>query len=227
LTRGKELKGKKTSVYKCVKNYFLKLIKFSYSFVDHRAQRAGITIMNEIGLDPGIDHLSAMKMIDEVKAEGGKVTSFVSWCGGLPAPEASNVPLSYKFSWSPRGVLTAGLNDAKFRMHNGFHEIAGKDLMKKHFPDVPIYPGFNLEGVANRDSLSYAETYGLGPVEKLDTMFRGTLRYKGYADLMYSFNRLGLLNAESSQQGFNTWVRRRCSCSFLSFFVCCVRCFGW
>ncbi|KAF9282943.1 hypothetical protein BGZ68_005645 [Mortierella alpina] len=174
--------------------------------LDERAQRAGITIMNEIGLDPGIDHLSAMKMIDEVKAEGGKVTSFVSWCGGLPAPEASNVPLSYKFSWSPRGVLTAGMNDAKFRMHNGFHEIAGKDLMKKHFPDVPIYPGFNLEGVANRDSLSYAETYGLGPVEKLDTMFRGTLRYKGYADLMYSFNRLGLLNAEPSQQGFNTWT---------------------
>ncbi|KAF9293993.1 hypothetical protein BGZ74_011470 [Mortierella antarctica] len=173
--------------------------------LDERAQRAGITIMNEIGLDPGIDHLSAMKMIDEVKAEGGKVTSFVSWCGGLPAPEASNVPLSYKFSWSPRGVLTAGLNDAKFRMHNGFHEIAGKDLMKKHFPDVPIYPGFALEGVANRDSLSYAETYGLGPVEKLDTMFRGTLRYKGYADLMYSFNRLGLLNAENSPQNFGTW----------------------
>ena len=146
--------------------------------LDERAQRAGITIMNEIGLDPGIDHLSAMKMIDEVKAEGGKVTSFVSWCGGLPAPEASNVPLSYKFSWSPRGVLTAGLNDAKFRMHNGFHDIQGKDLMKKHFPDVPIYPGFALEGVANRDSLSYADTYGLGPVEKLDTMFRGTLRYK-------------------------------------------------
>ncbi|KAI8352990.1 Saccharopine dehydrogenase-domain-containing protein [Mortierella sp. GBAus27b] len=174
--------------------------------LDERAQRAGITIMNEIGLDPGIDHLSAMKMIDEVKAEGGKVTSFVSWCGGLPAPEASNVPLSYKFSWSPRGVLTAGLNDAKFRMHNGFHEIPGKDLMKKHFPDVPIYPGFNLEGVANRDSLSYAQTYGLGPVEKLDTMFRGTLRYKGYADLMYSFNKLGLLNSENSQQNFNTWT---------------------
>ncbi|KAK3818823.1 MAG: Saccharopine dehydrogenase-domain-containing protein [Benniella sp.] len=174
--------------------------------LDERAQRAGITIMNEIGLDPGIDHLSAMKMIDEVKAEGGKVTSFVSWCGGLPAPEASDVPLSYKFSWSPRGVLTAGLNDAKFRMHNGFHEIPGKDLMKKHFSDVPIYPGFSLEGVANRDSLSYAQTYGLGPVEKLDTMFRGTLRYKGYADLMYSFNRLGLLNAENSQQNFNTWT---------------------
>ncbi|KAF8982576.1 hypothetical protein BGZ46_001041 [Entomortierella lignicola] len=173
--------------------------------LDERAQRAGITIMNEIGLDPGIDHLSAMKMIDEVKAEGGKVTSFVSWCGGLPAPEASNVPLSYKFSWSPRGVLTAGLNDAKFRMHNGFHEIPGKDLMRMHFPDVPIYPGFNLEGVANRDSLSYADTYGLGPVEKLDTMFRGTLRYKGYADLMYSFNKLGLLSAENSQQHFSSW----------------------
>jgi alpha-aminoadipic semialdehyde synthase len=71
--------------------------------------------MNEIGLDPGIDHLTAMKLFDEVKEKGGQITSFISWCGGLPAPEASGNPLGYKFSWSPRGVLLAGLNSAKFK----------------------------------------------------------------------------------------------------------------
>lgn len=90
--------------------------------------------MNEVGLDPGIDHMSAMKIIDEAKANGSKVKinlsllakcmcfniflqirSFISWCGGLPSPEASNVPLGYKFSWSPRGVLTASGNDATYR----------------------------------------------------------------------------------------------------------------
>ena len=77
-----------------------------------------MTILNEIGLDPGIDHLSAMKIIDEVKHEGGKILSFSSVCGGLPAPEASDNPLGYKFSWSPRGVLSAGLNPSKF-LNNG------------------------------------------------------------------------------------------------------------
>lgn len=96
-----------------------------------RAQKAGILIMNEVGLDPGIDHMSAMKIIDEAKRNGSKVKrhslikeersqkkkkkqirSFISWCGGLPAPEASHVPFGYKFSWSPRGVLTASGNDA-------------------------------------------------------------------------------------------------------------------
>ncbi|CAG8612807.1 10909_t:CDS:10, partial [Funneliformis mosseae] len=121
--------------------------------LDERAKQAGITILNEIGLDPGIDHLSAMKIIDEVKAEGG-----------LPAPEASNVPLGYKFSWSPRGVLTAALNDAKFWMNGKHQEISGRDLLKYHFPTVPIYPGFAFEGLANRDSLSYINTYGLAPL---------------------------------------------------------------
>lgn len=81
-----------------------------------RAKAAGITVMNEIGLDPGIDHLYAVKMIDEVHAAGGKVLSFLSYCGGLPAPEDSDNPLGYKFSWSSRGVLLALRNSAKYWM---------------------------------------------------------------------------------------------------------------
>ena len=141
------------------------------------AKAAGITILNEIGLDPGIDHLSAMKIIDEAKAAGDKVTSFISWCGGLPAPENSNNPLGYKFSWSPRGVLLAGLNSARFRRNNKVVEIASGQLFRNAEP-VDIYPGYALEGLANRDSLSYADTYTIPDVH---TMFRGTLRFKvGY-----------------------------------------------
>jgi len=79
-----------------------------------RIKEAGIVVMNEIGLDPGIDHLYAVKTIEQVHAKGGKILSFISFCGGLPAPEASNNPLGYKFSWSSRGVLLALRNNAKY-----------------------------------------------------------------------------------------------------------------
>ncbi|KAJ3128077.1 hypothetical protein HK100_009383, partial [Physocladia obscura] len=160
---------------------------------DERAKAKGLTFMNEIGLDPGIDHLTAMKAFNDVKRAGGSITSFVSWCGGLPAPEASNNPLGYKFSWSPRGVLLAGLNSAVFKRDGRITTIEGKDLMRSSV-GVPIYPGFALEGIPNRDSLGYLETYGLGSGESLTHMFRGTLRYKGYTEMMGAFVELGLLN---------------------------------
>ncbi|KAJ3235224.1 hypothetical protein HDU78_005295 [Chytriomyces hyalinus] len=162
---------------------------------DSRTKQLGLTFINEIGLDPGIDHLTAMKAFDEVKAKGGKITSFVSWCGGLPAPEASNNPLGYKFSWSPRGVLLAGLNSAVFKRDGKIHTIPGEDLMRSSV-DVPIYPGFALEGLPNRDSLGYLETYNLGTGEGLQNMFRGTLRYKGYTEMMGAFTELGLLDTK-------------------------------
>jgi saccharopine dehydrogenase (NADP+, L-glutamate forming) len=82
--------------------------------------------MNEIGLDPGIDHLYAVKTIDEVHAKGGKILSFVSYCGGLPAPEASNNPLGYKFSWSSRGVLLALRNSARYWKDGKVSPISGQ-----------------------------------------------------------------------------------------------------
>ncbi|RKP34903.1 Saccharopine dehydrogenase-domain-containing protein, partial [Dimargaris cristalligena] len=166
--------------------------------LDSAARQAGVIIMNEIGLDPGIDHLTAMKIIDEAHRRGGRVRSFISWCGGLPAPEASggSNPFGYKFSWSPRGVLTAGRNPAQFKMNGRVHTIDGPQLLATGFPDVPLYTGFALEGLANRDSLQYVDTYGLGPVESMDTMFRGTLRYQGYSDLMDGLARLGLLSTD-------------------------------
>ena len=79
-----------------------------------RCEIAGISILNEVGLDPGMDHMSAMKIIEDIQARGGEVTTFSSVCGGLPAPEAANNPLMYKFSWSPMGVLMASQNDAVY-----------------------------------------------------------------------------------------------------------------
>jgi saccharopine dehydrogenase (NADP+, L-glutamate forming) len=106
---------------------------------------AGITVFNEVGVDPGIDHLYAVKTIEEVHAKGGKVVSFLSYCGGLPAPEASNNPLGYKFSWSSRGVLLALRNDAKFWKDGKIVQVSGKDLMDTAKP-IYIYPAFAFEG---------------------------------------------------------------------------------
>ncbi|KAJ5665915.1 Saccharopine dehydrogenase [Penicillium maclennaniae] len=113
--------------------------------LDEECKKAGITVMNEIGLDPGIDHLYAVKTISEVHNEGGKITGFISYCGGLPAPECSNNPLGYKFSWSSRGVLLALRNAAKVYENGKIVSIDGPDLMATAKPYF-IYPGFAFVG---------------------------------------------------------------------------------
>nr|KAJ3417907.1 hypothetical protein HK105_000609 [Polyrhizophydium stewartii] len=165
--------------------------------LDERAKAAGLSFINEVGLDPGIDHLTACELFNEVKSKNGRITSFVSWCGGLPAPEVSDNPLGYKFSWSPKGVLLAGLNSARFKMDGKIVDIPGAQLFNSAM-DVPIFKGFAFEGLPNRDSLKYVDLYQLGKLENLDTMFRGTLRYKGYSELMGAFNTIGLLNTEAN-----------------------------
>ncbi|KAG9087808.1 hypothetical protein FRC06_002352 [Ceratobasidium sp. 370] len=171
-----------------------------------RAVSADVLLLNEIGLDPGIDHCGAMEMRDRFEREGKKIVSFVSWCGGLPAPEDSNVPLGMKFSWTPKGLLSAALNSARFKLADEIVQIPGENLLKSHFPDVPLARGFALEGLANRDSLGYAEMYKLGSVDGMKSLFRGTLRYKGFADVLYGFRQLGLLqNGEQDKIMFDSW----------------------
>ncbi|CAZ79674.1 unnamed protein product [Tuber melanosporum] len=109
--------------------------------LDQGAKDAGITVMNEIGLDPGIDHLYAVKTAKDVHSKGGKILSFLSYCGGLPAPEASGNPLCYKFSWSSRGVLLALRNSAKYYKNGNVEEIDGTRLMETAKPYL-IYQGF-------------------------------------------------------------------------------------
>ncbi|KAI0631584.1 Saccharopine dehydrogenase-domain-containing protein [Trametes polyzona] len=162
-----------------------------------RAVDADVLLMNEIGLDPGIDHCSAMSLLDSLRAQGKEVVSFTSFCGGLPAPEYADVPLGYKFSWSPKGVLSAALNSARFKLRNEVSEIPGTDLLSKYFTDVPLSNVLRFEGLANRDSLPYADVYGLS-ADTTRTVFRGTLRYPGFADLMYAFRAIGLLESSPS-----------------------------
>ncbi|KAI9570082.1 Saccharopine dehydrogenase-domain-containing protein [Boletus coccyginus] len=163
-----------------------------------RAESANVVLLNEIGLDPGIDHCSALSLLGQLEKENKRVLSFTSFCGGLPAPEASDVPLGYKFSWSPRGVLDAALNGARFKLNGEVTDIPGENVLKHHFPDVPISNVLKLEGIANRDSLPYADTYGLGKLDGLRTVLRGTLRYPGFANLVHSFKSMGLLDTHPS-----------------------------
>ncbi len=158
------------------------------------ARRAGVILLNEIGVDPGIDHMSAMKVIHEVERKGGEVTSFMSWTGGLPAPEASDNPLGYKFSWSPKGVLLASRNPARFQRGGKIVEIPGEELFD-HFWPVYIEGLGEFEGYPNRDSMPYTDTYGIQPS---DWMFRGTLRNVGWCATLKKLAELGLLEEEPS-----------------------------
>ena len=160
--------------------------------LDQAAKDADITVMNEIGLDPGIDHLYAVKTIDEVHKTGGKITSFLSYCGGLPAPEASDNPLGYKFSWSSRGVLLALRNAAKFYENGKIVEIAGPELMGTAKPYF-IYPGYAFVAYPNRDSTPYKARY---LIPEADTIVRGTLRYQGFPEFVRTLVDLGFLSDE-------------------------------
>ncbi len=165
-------------------------VKDAMRALDGPAREAGVILLNEIGVDPGIDHMSAMKVIHEVEAKGGKVISFISWCGGLPAPEASDNPFGYKFSWSPKGVLLAGLNPARFQKDGQTVEIQSGRLFDHHWP-VQIKGLGEFEGYPNRDSLPYADLYQIRPT---DWMFRGTLRNPGWCDTLTRIADLGLLD---------------------------------
>lgn len=160
--------------------------------LDQAAKEAGITVMNEIGLDPGVDHLYAVKTIEEVHNEGGKIKSFLSYCGGLPSPENSNNPLGYKFSWSPRGVLLALRNDARFYEGGKVVDVAGVDLMNAA-KRYHIRPGFATVGYPNRDSSTYKERYN---IPEADTIVRGSLRYEGYPEFAKVLVDLGFLKDE-------------------------------
>lgn len=136
-----------------------------------------LLFLNECGLDPGIDHMSAMQIIDGIHAQGGRITSFESFTGGLIAPETDpENPWRYKFTWNPRNVVTAGQSVASFLQHGKLKHIPYQQLFKRVTPvEVPGYGRY--EGYANRDSLKYIETYGLSGIE---TMLRGTLRNEGF-----------------------------------------------
>lgn len=158
--------------------------------LDKEAQNAGIIILNEIGVDPGFDHMTAMRIIDKVHSEGGKIKEFYSLCGALAAPEDADNPFRYKFSWSPKGVIMAGNNGAKFLKKGEVVEIPTENLFKNplqiDFPEVG-----KMEVYPNRDSLAYIDLYNL---PKVETMYRGTFRYPNWCESMDAIKALGMVS---------------------------------
>jgi len=150
----------------------------------------GLLFLNEIGVDPGIDHMSAMKIIHAIEAEGGKVLHFHSYCGGLPAPEDNDNPFGYKFSWSPRGVVLASRNSARFLENGKIVEIEGKDLFLNY--KVEEIEGLGkFEVYPNRDSIPYKDIYSL---KDALTVIRGTYRNLGWCATLKKIVDLGLVD---------------------------------
>lgn len=160
--------------------------------LDEPAKRAGILILNEVGLDPGIDHMEAMRIIHEVEEKEGEILSFTSYCGGLPAPEANTNPFGYKFSWSPIGVLLAGKNSAQY-LKDGQRIFIPSENLFENYSIINIEGLGAFEGYPNRNSLPYIQLYG---IQSTETMLRGTLRNKSWCSTMKKIVDLGLLDEE-------------------------------
>ncbi|GGH36044.1 saccharopine dehydrogenase [Mangrovimonas yunxiaonensis] len=157
--------------------------------LDEEAKAKGLVFMNEIGVDPGIDHMSAMKIIDDIRDKGGKMVLFESFCGGLVAPESDNNLWNYKFTWNPRNVVVAGQGGAaKFLQEGTYKYIPYNRLFRRtEFLEIDGYGRF--EGYANRDSLKYQSAYGL---EDVKTLYRGTMRRVGFSRAWNMFVQLGM-----------------------------------
>lgn len=156
--------------------------------LDADAKKKGILFLNEMGLDPGIDHMSAMQIIDRIKASGGELTAFRSYCGGLVAPESNDNPWGYKFTWNPRNVVLAGQGTAQY-IEDGQYKYIPYNRLFTQIENVSVEGYGEFDAYANRDSLSYRQPYGL---ESIPTMLRGTLRMKGYCNAWNVFVQLGL-----------------------------------
>jgi len=172
------------------------------------AKKAGVLFLNEIGLDPGIDHMTAMSIIDHIHGKGGKVEEFYSLCGALPAPEAADNPMKYKFSWSPKGVILASRNSALYLKKGRKIFIEPSDLFKDRFNYN--FPGIgDLDVYPNRDSVSYIDIYS---IPETKTMYRGTFRYKGWCetlDVMKNLNMLDDTVADYSGKSYVEFLSER------------------
>ena len=173
----------------------------------------GVTILNECGLDPGIDHMSAMKVIDKIRENGGELTAFETFTGGLLAPSAEENPWEYKFTWNPRNVVLAGQGIVKFVQRNKYKYIPYHKLFRR---TEQIYiPGHGyFEGYANRDSLKYLDVYGL---QGIKTLYRGTLRRPGFCRAWDVFVQLGATDDSYEMEDVAQMTHRDFINSFLSY----------
>lgn len=182
--------------------------------LNQEAKDAGIVIMNEIGVDPGIDHMSAMKIIDEIKEKGGQIESFKSYCGGLIAPQYDNNPWNYKFTWNPRNVVLAAAGGAASFIRNGKYKYIpySRIFNRLDFLEVEGYGKFT--GYPNRNSLQYRGIYGL---EDIPTIFRGTLRRPDFCEAWNVFVELGMTDDDYAMEDMKNCSAREFVNAFLPF----------
>ena len=181
--------------------------------MQQEAEAKGLLFLNEIGLDPGIDHLSAMQIIDQLKAQGAEITSFGSFTGGLIAPESDDNPWNYKFTWNPRNVVLAGQGTAQYIQKNQYKYIPYHRLFTTT-QTIEIDGYGKFEGYPNRDSLKYRGVYGL---ENIPTMLRGTLRKHGFCKSWNHFVQLGMTDDSYQLENSESLTYRAFINTFLPF----------
>lgn len=158
--------------------------------MDEEAREKGLVFLNELGVDPGIDHMSAMRIIHRIRAKGGTLLAFRSFCGGLVAPDCDNNPWNYKLSWNPRNVVLAGQGTAQYKENGHYKYVPYNKLFTRLFKaQIPHYGEFEV--YPNRDSLKYCKLYGL---QNIPSILRGTMRRPGYSEAWNVFVQLGCTN---------------------------------
>ncbi|HXA01844.1 MAG TPA: saccharopine dehydrogenase C-terminal domain-containing protein [Cytophagaceae bacterium] len=179
--------------------------------LDTEASQKGIAILMEMGLDPGIDHMSALAEINNIQKKGGKITGFRSYTGGLVAPESDNNPWHYKVTWNPRNVVLAGQGTVKY-LENGKFKFIPYHRLFSRIEKIEIEQYGDFEGYANRDSLHYIKTYGL---EHVQTFIRGTLRKKGYCSAWNCLVQLGMTDDSYMVENSTGMTYKELTASFL------------
>jgi len=165
-------------------------VKPEMQALDKKVKEKSLIFLNEIGVDPGIDHMAAMQIIDRVKDKGGYIESFYSYCGGLPALEHNTNPFGYKFSWSPEGVMLAAKNDGKYVKNRDIVEVSANKLFE-HYWLVDVPGAGTFEAYVNRDALPYRDSYNL---QDIKSIYRGTLRNISHCESWNLFKKIGLLD---------------------------------
>lgn len=176
-----------------------------------QVKKNGLLFMNEMGLDPGLDHMSAMQIIDEIKENGGEIVSFKSYCGGLVAPQSNNNPWGYKFSWNPRNVILAGQATARY-LENGKLRFLNYHNLFKSAEIIKVDGYGQFDAYANRDSLSYIKPYG---IESAQTVVRGTLRQKNYCNAWNVLVQMGLTDDSFVIENANKLSYKEFTTSFI------------
>ena len=170
--------------------------------MDQEAKENNLVFIFECGVNPGLDHIIAYKVIEEQKKQGNTIIGYESWCGAIPSPESIDNPILYKFSWNPKGALLNLKNDARQLINGKVVNISEKNLFTNSLVDKQFHPSLNLEGYYNRDSLKYRELYNL---KNAKSVIRGLIRYQGFTFTMQCFKNLNLLSFDSVDYKIKNW----------------------